>query len=99
MKSTTSFIQLLVLSYHSTNSLAPTQRKQSVTAALFRQSDVVYTLTAKDVILRPYFSFLYAEDIYIRLSAKFDFDRFSVWYNRRIFSYKITESSSFFSSF
>ena len=41
MKSTTSFIQLLVLSYHSTNSLAHTQRKQSVTAALFRHSDVV----------------------------------------------------------
>ena len=36
------------------------------------------TLTAKDVILRPYFSFLYAEDVLIRLSAKFDFDRFSV---------------------
>ena len=40
-KSTTSFIQLLVLSYHSTNSLAYTQRKQSVTAALLRHSDVV----------------------------------------------------------
>ena len=46
------------------------------------------TLTARDVILRPYFSFLYAEDAYIRLSAKFDFDRFSVWHNRRIFSYE-----------
>ena len=46
------------------------------------------TLTARDVILRPYFSFLYGEDVYIRLSAKFDFDRFSVWYNRRIFSYE-----------
>ena len=46
------------------------------------------TLTARDVILRSYFSFLYAEDVYIRLSAKFDFDRFSVWYNRRIFSYE-----------
>ena len=46
------------------------------------------TLTARDVLIRPYFSFLFAEDVYIRLSANFDFDRFSVWYNRRIFPYK-----------
>ena len=45
-------------------------------------------LTARDVLLRPYFSFLYAEDVEIRLSVNFDFDRFSAWCNRRIFSYK-----------
>ena len=46
------------------------------------------TLTARDVTLRFYFSFLYAEDILIRLSAKFDFDRFSVWCNPHFFSYE-----------
>ena len=53
-------------------------------------------MTARDVLLHPYFAFLYAKDVLIRLSANFDYDRFSVWNNCRIFSMKMTELSSFF---
>ena len=48
----------------------------------------INTLIARDVILHAYFSFLYTEDVLIRLSAKFDFDRFSIWYNLHIFSFE-----------
>ena len=38
----------------------------------------INTLAVRDVILHPFFPFLYAEDVLICLSAKFDFDHFSI---------------------